>query len=523
MIKTIFAGIITCLITSASGQQIFQKLYGLPGSYDVGNGIVQLQDSGFVILGNSRKNLGGADFDCTLIRLDKAGNKIWSKAYGRNGHDYCLSLLTLQSGNMLFAGFSQDSASVLHDQYLIQVDANGGILNSIIIGSDSLRDIFSDCFPGNSKIVCSGFANQLSIPYLSNGSVTLFDENLNIIWSRLYSFWLYLNISSGASDSQGSLYFTGSANNDGFQSHTDDCIVFKTDTLGNVIWGRRFSTPEFEFGSAVFPVPNGVIIAGQGQGFTGPLNRHPFLMKLDTAGNLQWFKYYTTPGWGFYVFSKSHDGGVLISGDEGFIIRTDSMGNVQQISRQTLCVINSLVEMHDKGIAATGIASTNGSQDEEIFFLKTDSNWNGGCYQMSAWSSAISFNATLHAISITSKPSQLPVRSGGINKPFPAVLNTRCETATGITQPKETETRMKIVPNPVSDRIIIMVADSEKERDDLNAVIFDTSGRVVLKSPFIPGTDWEIDAGALSNCIYHIRISGRHGIIHAQHILINNQ
>ena len=75
--------LISFLIISFSwfsyGQNSFFKLYSGSG-YDRGEGIVQLEDSSYAITGSSSS--WGESSQAFLLKIDTAGNYLWSQSYG---------------------------------------------------------------------------------------------------------------------------------------------------------------------------------------------------------------------------------------------------------------------------------------------------------------------------------------------------------------------------------------------------------------------------------------------------------
>jgi hypothetical protein len=121
-----------------------------------------------------------------------------------------------------------------------------------------------------------------------------------------------------------------------------DILLMKTDASGNEIWSRTYNLGLNDWARSLQKTSDGgFIIAGMTE--VSPQIFDPFLIKTDSAGNMQWSRQYD---YGFGDDDRGHavwqtsDGGYIIVGQtwlihgsfgnyDMYIIKTDMNGNVQ--------------------------------------------------------------------------------------------------------------------------------------------------------------------------------------------------
>lgn len=106
----------------ASAQISFFRNYS-DNSYDFGQGIVQLQDSSYVIAGTSGSFTGNGQ--AFLMKVDSVGNKIWSNHFGGTETEWGRRVLHKENFGYFVCGHSNSFSSGDYDFYLVKVDDSG--------------------------------------------------------------------------------------------------------------------------------------------------------------------------------------------------------------------------------------------------------------------------------------------------------------------------------------------------------------------------------------------------------------
>ena len=105
------------------GQLNYLKYYSNSG-YDVGEGVVQLEDSSYVICGASSSFTNGPS-QAFLLKVDSLGNKIWSNHYGGFESESARRVLYKKNFGFFITGFTNSFGNGGYDAYLAKVDESG--------------------------------------------------------------------------------------------------------------------------------------------------------------------------------------------------------------------------------------------------------------------------------------------------------------------------------------------------------------------------------------------------------------
>ena len=112
--------------TDANGDTLWTRTYGESGNDDCYS-IQQTTDSGYIMLGIT-DNFGLSSPDFYALKLDAAGDTLWTKTYGGNADDYGYGVRQTADGGYIFVGLTQSFGAGLRDAYLIRTDASGDTL-----------------------------------------------------------------------------------------------------------------------------------------------------------------------------------------------------------------------------------------------------------------------------------------------------------------------------------------------------------------------------------------------------------
>jgi PKD repeat protein len=300
-----------------AGNIQWQKTLGGSGD-DVATYVQQTADAGYIIAGNTSSNDGDVsgnhgNSDAWVVKLNSAGNIQWQKTYG---------------------GLSNEAANS------VQQLADGGY----ILGCSALSEYGGD-------IIGSHGANEGWIVKISPVGV--------IEWSLCLGGLSYDYARQVKQTADGGFIMGGygsSVDGDLIGNHGNmDFWMVKLDNIQERQWKKTFGGTGTDILSSVTQTTDGGFIAAghvysqdgdiAGSGFHGPYLNDYWIIKLDTAGGLQWKKalggsgndlaqsiQQTTDG-GYIVFgySTSNDGDV--SGNHGYvdywIVKLNSTGTIQ--------------------------------------------------------------------------------------------------------------------------------------------------------------------------------------------------
>ena len=127
--------------TDSIGNLLWSKSYG-GTDYDVGYGIYQASDQGYIIAGTT-SSFGNLPGDAYIIKTDSSGNILWNKIYDiPNVAVVITSLGSTTDGGFVFTGITDTSgAPVDHNAFMAKIDSAGNLLWSYSYGGG--QDDFS--------------------------------------------------------------------------------------------------------------------------------------------------------------------------------------------------------------------------------------------------------------------------------------------------------------------------------------------------------------------------------------------
>ncbi len=139
----------------ASGEIVWQKAYGGAG----GESVMALaaDDTGY-IAGGLSDTFGEGRGSVWLVKLDRAGNIIWQKAFWGSGYENLAAIRPLGSGYIL-AGSSSSAGAGQDDFWLVRLDGNGEILWQKTYGGAG-RDFAMALEPAGDGLVLAGYGES---------------------------------------------------------------------------------------------------------------------------------------------------------------------------------------------------------------------------------------------------------------------------------------------------------------------------------------------------------------------------
>ncbi len=162
----------------------------------------------------------------------------------------------------------------------------------------------------------------------------------------------------------------------------------KTDSVGSLIWAKRYTIPGFGFFTNSFETKDkGFIVSGNTRDSAG-IAKDMFLLKTDSLGNVLWAKSYggSSSDAMCYVIQTSDSGFVMLGEtysvagqNDIYIVKTDKLGTVQWAHTYggTSWEKNvSINQTSDGGYYTVGTTSSFNSLNSDIYAIKLDASGN---------------------------------------------------------------------------------------------------------------------------------------------------
>jgi hypothetical protein len=116
----------------SSGNVIWTKTIG-GSSSDFATSIIQSSDGGYVVAGGT-SSFGAGSADIYVVKLDSSGNVIWTKTIGGSNDDEARSIIQSSDGGYIVAGWTSSFGAGSDDFYVVKLDSAGNVLWTKTIG-----------------------------------------------------------------------------------------------------------------------------------------------------------------------------------------------------------------------------------------------------------------------------------------------------------------------------------------------------------------------------------------------------
>jgi ABC-type transport system substrate-binding protein len=281
----------------------------------------------------------GAALTYSSLRCSEPPATEWNRTYGGTSEDWAHSVVQTSDGGYALAGTTDSYGAGGWDFWLVKTDSNGQVQWNNTYG---------------------GAEDELGTEMIqtSDGGYALTG------WTHSYGaggvdFWLV-----------------------------------KTDSDGNAQWNKTYGGASLDFSSSVVQTSDGgYALAGYTYSFGAGGPADFWLVKTDSAGNMQWNKTYGGTNWDAATsLVQTSDGGYAMAGEtqsygaggyDSWLVKTDSAGNMQwnnTYGGTDIDYASDLVQTGDQGYAMVGSTQSYGAGSVDLWLVKTDSagdmQWN---------------------------------------------------------------------------------------------------------------------------------------------------
>jgi hypothetical protein len=391
----------------------WQKCFGGTKS-DGARSIQPTTDDGYIMCGFTDSD----DFDVSgnhspdtsdawLVKLDGNGTIQWQKCFGGTLSEWGNYAVQTNDGGFIMAGVtlsadgdvSGNHSIFYRDYWIVKTDSAGNMQWQKCLGGTADDEAYHIQQTTDGGYIVSGYTDS------HDGDVTgghgfidywlvKLDSSGNIDWQKSYGGSSEDWGRSVKQTSDGGYIMTGYAlSGDGdITAHyglptTDDVWIVKTDSLGNIQWQKNYGGSHSDGAFSIIQTADGGYIAAgrtmsNDSTVAGNHSLPPYydgwIVKLDSAGNLQWQKclggtdndniasIIQTPDGGYFVGGNTFSTDGDVSGNHGtgdyWAVKLDSNSNIQW----QRCLggtgwenASSVVMAQDGGFVVAGFASTN--------------------------------------------------------------------------------------------------------------------------------------------------------------------
>lgn len=230
--------VLFCLLAFSGRAQIsFFKAYSDQG-YEVGEGIVQLIDSSYLLTGSTSSVTANAQ--AFISQVDSTGKRLWTKTYGGSESERGRRIFHVENDGIYVAGQSNTGTS-FHDVYFFKTDLSG-----------------------------------------------------NLLYERRYGSPAYDNILDGVMLSDTSFFLVGETYNTA--NEQANLYLLRINKLGDTLWTRNIGSEGRDVARAVSMLNDTIVYVAGEYYVADSLQSKAMLMRLHVNGTVEWMKTFGVQG-----------------------------------------------------------------------------------------------------------------------------------------------------------------------------------------------------------------------------------
>ncbi len=217
-----------------SGNFEWSHNYGGSGA-DWGEALVITNDSTYAI-GGYTNSFGAGGFDFYAVRINADGSPAWEKTYGGADWDRAFGMVQLADSGFVLVGESYSFNDGLQHGYMVRIDKNGDVIWEQSITED-LPSFFRDvAFDGDSIVVCGGIGDGGEETF--DGFILKYGIDGGLGWERRIGreYNDYFN----AVYSVGGLYSFAGTRAYNFPTEKENMWMYRTEDNGTEVFDTTF-------------------------------------------------------------------------------------------------------------------------------------------------------------------------------------------------------------------------------------------------------------------------------------------
>jgi hypothetical protein len=270
----------------------------------------------------------------TIFKIDPTKAIVFQKKYTQTSISVKFDGVAVDSSNNIYTLGTQDDSGISR-MLITKVNSSGGLQWSRRLGITTGQVIGKNIGTDSSNnVYVAGWA-QLTTADKYAMVVAKYNSSGTIQWQRKLYQSVGNNITGGfTTDSSGNCYVTGYSTQDAGPPATSSGYIAKYNSSGTLQWQKQFTGPAGSFGNFDSPkVDSSGNIYGGGSTYIAPTSTY-FLQKLDSSGNVQWQRSYSTSSVTSTTLDSSNN--VYFCGQSegganyrGHIVKYNSSGAIQ--------------------------------------------------------------------------------------------------------------------------------------------------------------------------------------------------
>jgi len=361
------------LAFGARGQSLtWQKVYSLHDK-EVASSVAQTADGGYIVAGYTGSGYDTSDM--WILRLNAAGDTLWTKLLDFEKVDWALSVTISSDSSYVMAGFtSPNSVSSGTIMKVLKLSRNGDILWTFTDTITGLiaGDVVQPPGGGYTLFGCNYDGNPDTI------AVIRLRENGQEDWRRIYQGLTFGIIYQMKPTRDTGYILAGQIYSDSITGY--DNYLMRLNHNCDTVWTKIFGTVNWDIAYAVEEDMNGHYLVATAEDY----GANTILYSVGEDGSILDIRTYGL-GTGSYLYalSKTDDGGFIASGvagtaftDHGLLVmRFDAAGDslwTRVYQQVQYAWSDDIHQTMDEGYIVAGTVSYNYGNNSDMWILKLD-------------------------------------------------------------------------------------------------------------------------------------------------------
>ncbi len=271
--------------TDSLGDTLWSRTFG-GSAADYGHDLFVTSDSGFIMVGTTL-SYGQGKEDLYLIRTNRWGDPLWSRTFGGAQTDEGWSIRATQDGGYILCGTTSSSGAGYGDLWLLKVNAAGDSLWSKTFGGVGGESGFAVREAPDGALIAVGCTGSFGEGYSSVYAVKVSSSG-DSLWARSYG-GSRADIGYSVENTL-DLGFVIAGSTASFGLGYSETYIIKLTSAGGLEWQNTFGGIKDDRAFAVSPtVDGGYILAGTTESF-GAGGSDQYIVKVDPLGYGNWSK-----------------------------------------------------------------------------------------------------------------------------------------------------------------------------------------------------------------------------------------
>jgi len=238
--------------TDAGGDTLWTKTYG-GIDYDYGYSVEETADGGFIIAGRT-SSFGKGWRSAYFIRTDAGGDTLWTRAHGGWGKDEAYGITAMADGGYVATGYTESYGAGGRDIWLLRLDAAGDTVWTRTYGGavdERGEDIRRTADKG---FIIAGRSNSFNPP-LHDMYLVRIDAAGDTLWTRTYGGAAMDHAYSVDQTLDGGFVVAGYT--DSFGAGGRDAYVVRCDEAGDTLWTKTLGGASSDCGYSAEQIAGG--------------------------------------------------------------------------------------------------------------------------------------------------------------------------------------------------------------------------------------------------------------------------